>query len=394
MEKTYIISAKRTAVGSFMGSLSKTSAVDLGVAVTKAVLEDSGVKPEQIDEVIMGNILSAGLGQNITRQIALKCGIPESVPSYTINKLCGSGMKSIHLAYQSILLGEADAVIAGGTENMTQSPFLVKNAREGFKFGNQTLIDSMINDGLWCTMNDYHMGITAENIAEKYGITREEQDKFAATSQQKAGKASQDGEFVEEIVPVQVRKGKTTEEFKTDEYIKGDTSAEKLAKLRAAFKTDGTGTVTAGNASGLNDAAAALLIASEKFVKENNLKPLAEITGFASAGVDPKIMGIGPVDAVTKLLSKTGQKISEIDLFELNEAFAVQSLAVVKDLGVNPEKVNVNGGAIAIGHPIGASGARIAVTLLYAMKKRGLKTGVASLCIGGGMGIAMSVKML
>jgi len=377
-----------------MGSLAKSSAVDLGVAASKAVLEESGVKPEQIDEVIMGNILSAGLGQNITRQIAIKCGIPESVPSYTINKLCGSGMKSLHLAYQSILLGEADAIIAGGTENMTQSPFLVKNARLGFKFGNQTLIDSMINDGLWCTMNDYHMGITAENIAEKYNISREEQDAFAAASQQKASKASQDGEFVEEIVPVQIKKGKAVEEFKTDEYIKADTTAEKLAKLRPAFKTDGTGTVTAGNASGLNDAAAALLIASEKFVKENNLRPLAEITGFAYAGVDPKIMGIGPVDAVKKLLNKTGQKISDIELFELNEAFAVQSLAVLKDLGINPDLVNVNGGAIAIGHPIGASGARIVVTLLHAMKKRNMKTGLASLCIGGGMGIAITVKMV
>jgi acetyl-CoA C-acetyltransferase len=394
MQKAYIVSAKRTAVGSFMGSLAKSSAVDLGVAASKAVLEESGVKPEQIDEVIMGNILSAGLGQNITRQIAIKCGIPESVPSYTINKLCGSGMKSLHLAYQSILLGEADAIIAGGTENMTQSPFLVKNARLGFKFGNQTLIDSMINDGLWCTMNDYHMGITAENIAEKYNISREEQDAFAAASQQKASKASQDGEFVEEIVPVQIKKGKAVEEFKTDEYIKADTTAEKLAKLRPAFKTDGTGTVTAGNASGLNDAAAALLIASEKFVKENNLRPLAEITGFAYAGVDPKIMGIGPVDAVKKLLNKTGQKISDIELFELNEAFAVQSLAVLKDLGINPDLVNVNGGAIAIGHPIGASGARIVVTLLHAMKKRNMKTGLASLCIGGGMGIAITVKMV
>jgi acetyl-CoA C-acetyltransferase len=394
MEKAYIVSAKRTAVGSFLGTLANTSAVELGAAVTKAVLEESGVAPEKIDEVILGNILSAGLGQNISRQIALKCGIPESVPTYTINKVCGSGMKTLHLAYQSILLGEADAVIAGGAENMSQSPFVLKGARQGLKFSHQTLYDTMINDGLWCAINDYHMGITAENIAEKYSIPREEQDAFAALSQQKAGKASQAGEFVEEIVPVQVRKGKTVEEFATDEYIKADTTAEKLTKLRPAFKTDGSGTVTAGNASGLNDAAAILLIASEKFVKENNLKPLAEITGFASAGVDPKIMGIGPVDAVKKLLDKTGQKISDIDLFELNEAFAVQSLAVVKDLGINPEKVNVNGGAIAIGHPIGASGARIVVTLLHAMKKRNLKTGVAGLCIGGGMGIAMSVKMV
>lgn len=394
MQKAYIISAKRTAVGSFLGSLANTSAVELGTAVAKAVLEESGVAPEKIDEVIIGSILSAGQGQNVSRQMALKCGIPESTPAYTVNKVCGSGMKSLHLAYQSILLGEADAIIAGGTENMSQSPFLVKGAREGVKFGNQTLIDSMINDGLWCAINNYHMGITAENIAEKYNISREEQDNFAALSQQKAGKASQNGEFVEEIIPVQVRKGKIFEEFKTDEYIKPETTSEKLAKLKPAFKTDGTGTVTAGNASGLNDAAAILLLAGEKFVKENNLKPLAEITGFASAGVDPKIMGIGPVNAVNKLLAKTGQDINNIDLFELNEAFAVQSIAVVKDLKINPDIVNVNGGAIAIGHPIGASGARIVVTLLHALKKRKLNTGIASLCIGGGMGIAISVKML
>lgn len=392
MKKVYIISAKRTAVGSFLGSFANTSAVELASSVVNAVLKDSGVLPEKIDEVILGNILSAGLGQNISRQIALKCGIPESTPSFTINKVCGSGMKALHLAYQSIQLGEADAVIAGGTENMSQSPFILNGARQGFKFGNQTLIDTMINDGLSCAINDYHMGITAENIAEKYNISREDQDNFAALSQQKAGKASENGEFVDEIVPVQIKNRKSVEEFKTDEFIRPDTTAEKLAGLRAAFKKDGS--VTAGNASGINDAAAILLLVSEKFVEENNLKPLAEITGFASAGVDPKIMGIGPVEAVRKLLAKTGQNIKEVDLFELNEAFAVQSIAVVKDLEINPDLVNVNGGAIAIGHPIGASGARIVVTLLHALKKRNKKTGVASLCIGGGMGIAMSVKMV
>ena len=392
MEKVYIISAKRTAVGSFLGSLATTSAVELGVTATKGVLEASGVKPEQIDEVIMGNILSAGLGQNISRQIALKCGIPESTPAYTINKVCGSGMKSLHLAYQSIKLGEANAIIAGGSENMSMSPYILNGARQGFKFGDQSLLDTMINDGLSCAINNYHMGITAENIAEKYNISREEQDAFAALSQQKAGKALQNGEFSEEIVPVQVKKRKAVEEFSTDEFIRPDTTAETLAKLRPAFKKDGT--VTAGNASGINDAAAILLLASEKFVKDNNLKPIAEITGFASAGVDPKIMGIGPVEAVKKLLDTTGQKISDIELFELNEAFAVQSLAVLRDLDINPELVNVNGGAIAIGHPIGASGARIVVTLLHAMKKRNLTTGLASLCIGGGMGIAISVKMV
>lgn len=394
MQKVYVISAKRTAVGSFLGTLANTSAVDLGTAAVKAVLEESGVSAEKIDEVILGNILSAGLGQNVARQVAIKAGIPESVSSFAINKLCGSGMKALQLAYQSIQLGEANAVIAGGTESMSQAPFVLKGARQGLKFGNQTLIDTMIHDGLTCGMNHYHMGVTAENIAEKYNITREEQDKFAALSQEKAAKAQEAGEFVDQIVPVQVRKGKTVEEFKTDEFIRPGTTAEKLAGLKPAFKTDGTGTVTAGNASGINDAAAVLLLASEKFVKENNLKPLAELTGFASAGVDPKIMGIGPVDAVKKLLANTGQDINSIELFEFNEAFAAQSIAVGRDLKVNPDLVNVNGGAIAIGHPIGASGARIAVTLIHALKSRKLHTGVASLCIGGGMGIAMSVKMV
>ena len=391
MQKVYIISAKRTAIGSFLGSLANTSAVELGTVVTKAVLQDSGVSPEKIDEVIFGNVLSAGLGQNVSRQIALKCAIPESVPSFTINKVCGSGMKALQLAYQSIVLCEADAIIAGGTENMTQSPFILKGARQGLKLGNSNLIDSMINDGLWCAANDYHMGITAENIAEKYNISREEQDNFAAISQKKAAFASEK-EYETEIVPVQVKKGKSTENFETDEYIKPETTAEKLSRLRAAFITDGSGTVTAGNSSGINDGAAVLLLAGEKFVKENNLKPLAEINGFACAGVDPSVMGIGPVEAIKKLLLKTNQNIKDIELFELNEAFAVQSLAVLKDLNINPDIVNVNGGAVALGHPIGASGARIVVTLLHALKKRDLHTGIASLCIGGGMGIAMSIK--
>ena len=391
MQKVYIISAKRTAIGSFLVSLANTSAVELGTVVTKAVLQDSGVSPEKIDEVIFGNVLSAGLGQNVSRQIALKCAIPESVPSFTINKVCGSGMKALQLAYQSIVLCEADAIIAGGTENMTQSPFILKGARQGLKLGNSNLIDSMINDGLWCAANDYHMGITAENIAEKYNISREEQDNFAAISQKKAAFASEK-EYETEIVPVQVKKGKSTENFETDEYIKPETTAEKLSRLRAAFITDGSGTVTAGNSSGINDGAAVLLLAGEKFVKENNLKPLAEINGFACAGVDPSVMGIGPVEAIKKLLLKTNQNIKDIELFELNEAFAVQSLAVLKDLNINPDIVNVNGGAVALGHPIGASGARIVVTLLHALKKRDLHTGIASLCIGGGMGIAMSIK--
>lgn len=390
MEKVYVVSAKRTAVGTFLGTLANTSAVELGTVATKAVLEESGVAPEKIDEVIVGNILSAGLGQNISRQIALKCGIPERVPAFTINKVCGSGMKTLHLAYQGIMLGEADAIIAGGTENMSQSPYILQGIRQGTKFGNQNLFDTMLKDGLFCALNDYHMGITAENVAEKYNLTREEQDKFAVLSQEKAKKAIQNGEFEEEIVPVPVKVKKEVVEFKTDEHAKPDTTLEKLAKLRPAFKQDGT--VTAGNASGINDASAMLLLASEKFVKENNLSPLAEITGFASAGLDPKVMGLGPIEAVRKLFAKTGQKVEDIDLFELNEAFASQSLAVVKDLNIDPEKVNINGGAIALGHPIGASGARIVVTLLHALKKKNLNSGVASLCIGGGQGIAMSVK--
>lgn len=390
MSKIYILAAKRTAIGTFDGTLKNTSAVDLAVSVVKNVIEESGVKPEQVKELILGNVLSAGLGQNIARQVAVKSGIPDAVPSYTVNKVCGSGMKAIQLAYQSILTGDSDLVIAGGTENMNQAPYIAPGVRGGLRMGNGTLVDTMVNDGLWCSLNDYHMGITAENLAEKYSISREEQDAYAAESQARAANALKEDVFKDEIVPIEVRAGKQTVTFEKDEHPR-ETSVEKLAKLRPAFKKDGT--VTAGNASGINDGAAILVLASEEFVKANNVTPLAEVTGFASAGVDPQIMGIGPVAAINKLISKSGQSLTSFDLFELNEAFAVQSLSVVKELGIDTEKVNVNGGAIALGHPIGASGARIVVTLLHEMKRRGVKIGLASLCIGGGMGIAMTVRM-
>lgn len=390
MQKVYIIAAKRTPIGTFGGSFERVSAVELGAAVVKYLLETTGIKPEEVNEVIMGNVLSAGLGQNVTRQVALAAGIPEFVPSYTVNKVCGSGMKSIHNAYQAIALGEADVIIAGGTENMNQSPYLIKGARSGLKFGNQNLIDSMVNDGLWCALNDYHMGITAENLAEKYNISREDQDEFAYNSQQKSTNATKQGFFCKEIISMPVKKGKLIEACSQDEHIRPETTVEKLSALKPAFKKEGT--VTAGNASGINDGAAALVLVSEKYIKENGLTPIAEVTGFASAGVDPSVMGIGPVAAVNKLVQKTGINLNNIDLFEFNEAFAVQSLSVLKELKVDPAKVNIYGGAIALGHPIGASGARIVVTLLNAMSNTNAKTGIASLCIGGGQGIAMSVS--
>ncbi len=390
MQKVYIIAAKRTPIGTFGGSFEKVSAVDLGTAVVNNLLEKAGIAPYEVNEVIFGNVLSAGLGQNVSRQVALKSGIPEYVPSYSINKVCGSGMKSIHNAYQTIALGEADVIIAGGTENMNQAPYLIKAARSGLKFGHQELTDSMLIDGLWCTFNDYHMGITAENLAEKYNISRQEQDEFAYNSQQKAAKATKESLFCKEIVSMPVKKGKLIEDCSQDEHIRPETTIEKLSQLKPAFKKDGT--VTAGNASGINDGAAALILASEKFVQEKGLKPIAEVTGFASAGVDPSVMGIGPVAAVNRLVEKTDINLNDVDLFEFNEAFAVQSLAVLKELKVDPEKVNIYGGAIALGHPIGASGARIVATLLNAMTNNSARQGIASLCIGGGQGIAMSLK--
>ncbi|MFE8702584.1 acetyl-CoA C-acetyltransferase [Cytobacillus sp. FJAT-54145] len=387
-----IVSAVRTAIGSFNGSLKGVSAPELGAVAIKGALEKAGVKPEQVDEVILGNVLQAGLGQNPARQAALKAGLPETVSAMTINKVCGSGLKAVHLATQAILAGDADIVLAGGMENMSQAPYLLKNARDGFKMGDQKLVDSMIADGLWCAFNDYHMGITAENLCDKYELTREEQDAFAASSQEKAVKAIEDGKFKDEIVAVEIpqRKGDPIV-FDTDEYPKKGTTAEKLGGLRPAFKKDGS--VTAGNASGINDGAAILLVMSKAKADELGVKPLVTIKGNASAGVDPSIMGIGPVTAVKKALEKAAVSMEELELIEANEAFAAQSLAVDKELQFNKDILNVNGGAIALGHPIGASGARILVTLIHEMKRREAKKGLATLCIGGGQGVATIVEL-
>jgi len=387
-----IVSAVRTAIGSFLGSFKDVSAAELGGIVIKEAVARSGVKAEEVDEVIMGNVLQAGLGQNPARQAAIKAGLPETVPSMTINKVCGSGLKAVHLARQAIVAGDADIVVAGGMEIMSQAPFLLKNAREGFKMGDQKLVDSMISDGLWCAFNDYHMGITAENLCDRYSITREEQDAFSAASQEKAAVAIENGKFKDEIVPVEIphRKGDPIV-FDTDEYVKAGTTIDKLGKLRPAFKKDGS--VTAGNASGINDGAAAFVVMSRKKADELGIEPLAILTANSNAGVDPSVMGIGPVQAVKNVLEKSGLNLADIDLIEANEAFAAQSLAVDRELKFDKEKLNVNGGAIALGHPIGASGARILVTLLHEMKRRDAKTGLATLCIGGGQGVATIVQL-
>ncbi|TCJ05587.1 acetyl-CoA C-acetyltransferase [Cytobacillus praedii] len=388
-----IVSAVRTAIGSFNGSLKDVSAPELGAAAIKNALEKAGLKPEQIDEVILGNVLQAGLGQNPARQAALNAGLPVSVSAMTINKVCGSGLKAVHLATQAIIAGDAEVVVAGGIENMSQAPYILKNARNGFKMGDQKLIDTMTSDGLTCVFNDYHMGVTAENLCEKYELTREEQDEFAAASQEKAVNAIETGRFKDEIVPVEIpqRKGDPII-FDTDEYPKKGTTAEKLAKLRPAFKKDGS--VTAGNASGINDGAAILVVMSRKKADELGIKPLVTIKGNASAGVDPSIMGIGPVQAVKKALEKASVSMEELELIEANEAFAAQSLAVDRELAFNKNILNVNGGAIALGHPIGASGARILVTLIHEMQKRQAKKGLATLCIGGGQGVATVVELV
>jgi acetyl-CoA C-acetyltransferase len=387
-----IVSAVRTALGNFNGSLKNVSAPELGATVIKGALEGAGVNPDQVDEVIMGNVLQAGLGQNPARQAAIKAGIPENVSSMTINKVCGSGLKAVHLATQAILAGDAEIVVAGGMENMSQAPYLLKNARDGFKMGDQKLVDTLTSDGLTCVFNDYHMGITAENLASKYSITREEQDEFSAWSQEKAVNAIESGRFKDEIVPVVIpqRKGEPLS-FAADEYPKKGTTAEKLAGLRPAFKKDGS--VTAGNASGINDGAAAVVVMSKKKADELGLKPIVTIKANANAGVDPSIMGIGPVPAVRKALEKASVSMGDVNLIEANEAFAVQSLAVGQELQFNKEILNVNGGAIALGHPIGASGARILVTLIHEMRRRNAKTGLATLCIGGGQGVATIVEL-
>ncbi|WNC14534.1 acetyl-CoA C-acetyltransferase [Brevibacillus brevis] len=389
-----IASAVRTAIGSFQGSLSNVSATKLGGIVLEAALERAGVAKDAVDEVIMGNVLQAGLGQNPARQASIQAGLANEVPSMTINKVCGSGLKAVHLAVQAIVSGDSDVVLAGGMENMSQAPYLLEGARNGFRMGDQKVVDSMIRDGLWCAFNDYHMGITAENLCSKFEISREEQDEFAAWSQQKAQKALESGRFQDEIVPVAIpqRKGDPVL-FTVDEFPRAGVTAEALSKLKPAFKKDGT--VTAGNASGINDGAAALLIMSKEKADELGVKPLARIIANASAGVDPSIMGYGPVPATQRVLEKAGVSLSDIDLIEANEAFAVQSLSVGKALGFDPEKVNVNGGAIALGHPIGASGARILVTLVHELQKRdGVKYGLATLCIGGGQGVATIIEKI
>jgi len=391
MKKAVIVSAVRTPVGSYGGAFKDVSAVTLGTIAVKEALKRANLKPEMVDEVIYGNVLQAGLGQNVARQVAIYSGIPDYVTSYTVNKVCGSGLKTVALAAQAIKAGDAEIVVVGGTENMSQAPYLLPNNRWGQRMGNGQVIDYMVADGLTDIFNNYHMGITAENIVEKYGLTRGEQDKLACDSQNRAEKARAEGRFKEEIVAVEIpqRKGDPIV-VSEDEYIKSGTTMETLGKLRPAFKKDGS--VTAGNASGINDGAAALVVMSEEKAKELGLEVMAEIVSYASGGVDPAIMGTGPIPASTKALEKAGMKIEEIDLVEANEAFAAQALSVAKDLNFDMDKVNVNGGAIAIGHPIGASGARILVTLLHEMEKRDNKTGLATLCIGGGQGIAMVVK--
>jgi len=392
MENTIVIaSAVRTATGAFGGAFSGVSAVDLGATAIKAALEKANVSADAVDEVIMGNVLQAGLGQNPARQAAMRAGLPETCPSMTINKLCGSGLKAVHLAYQAIAAGDADIVVAGGMENMSQAPFVLKGAREGFKMGDQKLVDTLLGDGLVCAFNDYHMGVTAENLADKYEISRNEQDSFAVKSQNKAEAAITSGRFKDEIVPVAVkqRKGEPIIVYQ-DEHPKFGSTLEKAGKLKPAFKKDGS--VTAANASGINDGAAAVVVMSGKKAKELGVTPLVTIKANASAGVDPSIMGIGPVDAVKKALKKAEMELTDIDLVEANEAFAAQALSVMKELGMSEDNVNVNGGAIALGHPIGASGARILVTLIHELKKREQKYGLATLCIGGGMGVATIIE--
>ncbi len=386
-----IVSAIRTPVGSFNGSLKSISATELGAMVIKGAIENARLSIDQVEEVIMGNVLQAGLGQNPARQAAIKAGIPVSTPAMTINKVCGSGLKTVHLGAQSIMLGDQDIVVAGGMENMSQAPYLLNGAREGLRMGDQKMVDSMIQDGLWCAFNDYHMGVTAENLCDHYQLTREEMDEFAAWSQQKAQAAIEEGRFKDEILAVSIpqRKGDPLL-FDTDEYVKPGTTADKLAKLRPAFKKDGG--VTAGNASGINDGAAAVVLMSKEKADELGLEYLAVIRSNASGGVDPSVMGLGPVPATKKALERAGLSMNQMNLVEANEAFAAQSLAVGRDLDFNKEILNVNGGAIALGHPIGASGTRILVTLLHEMKRRNERYGLATLCIGGGQGVATIVE--
>ncbi len=392
MEKPVIVAARRTAVGRFQGGLASIPAAKLGAEVIKDIIARTKIDPNQIDEVIMGNVLQAGLGQNPARQALIWGGVPADKAAFTVNKVCGSGLKAVMLAAQAIKLGDADVVIAGGMESMTRAPYLLNEARDGFRLGHGKIIDSMVNDGLWDIYNDFHMGNTGELVAEKYKIARAEQDKFAVGSHQKAVAAQERGDFKDEIVPIAVpqKRGEPLI-VEMDEGPRKDTTLEALAKLRPAFKKDGT--VTAGNASTINDGAAAVLVASERKAKELGLPIMAHIDAYAVAGMEPQWVMMVPVKAVGNLLRKTGTKVSDYDLFELNEAFSVQAIAVSGELELPPDRVNVNGGAVAIGHPIGCSGARVLVTLLHAMKKRNARKGIASLCLGGGNAVAMSVSM-
>jgi len=390
MEEIYIVGAARTPIGKFGGTLAKTAASDLGALVIRKVLERAGVAPEQVSEVIMGQVLTAGVGQNPARQAAIKAGLPDMIPAMTINKVCGSGLKAAMLGAQAIAHGDSDIVVAGGQESMSLSPHAMMGSRDGYRMGDAKLVDTMIIDGLWDVYNQYHMGVTAENVAKEYAVTREEQDEFAVKSQNKTEAAQKAGRFKDEIVAVEIASRKGPVMFADDEYPRHGATLETMKALRPAF--DKNGTVTAGNASGINDGAAAVVLCNSKKLKELGLKPLARIRAFASAGVDPKYMGMGPVPASKRTLSRAGWQPSDLDLMEINEAFAAQAIAVNRQMGWDTSKVNVNGGAIALGHPIGASGCRVLVTLLHEMQKRDARRGLASLCIGGGMGVALAVE--
>jgi acetyl-CoA C-acetyltransferase len=390
MEEIYIVGAARTPIGKFGGSLAKTPASELGALVIRKVLERSGVKPEQVSEVIMGQVLTAAVGQNPARQAAMRAGLPDMIPAMTINKVCGSGLKAAMLGAQSIAHGDADIVVAGGQESMSMSPHAMTGSREGFRMGDAKMVDTMIVDGLWDVYNQYHMGVTAENVAKEYAVTREDQDEFAVASQHKTEAAQKAGKFKDEIIPVEIPTRKGPVMFTDDEYPRHGATLEAMKGLKPAF--DKNGTVTAGNASGINDGAAAVVLCNSKKLKELGLKPIARIKAFASAGVDPKYMGMGPVPASKRTLARAGWEPKDLDLMEINEAFASQAIAVNRQMGWDTKKVNVNGGAIALGHPIGASGCRILVTLLHEMQKRDARRGLASLCIGGGMGVALAVE--
>ncbi|MGH8688869.1 MAG: acetyl-CoA C-acetyltransferase [Burkholderiales bacterium] len=390
MEEIVIVGAARSAIGKFGGALARTPASDLGAHVVRKLLERSGVKPDQVSEVILGQVLAAGVGQNPARQAAIKAGLPDMVPAMTINKVCGSGLKAVMLAAQSIANGDADVVVAGGQENMSAAPHVLNGSRDGFRMGDAKMIDSMIVDGLWDAFNQYHMGVTAENVAKEYAVTREEQDAFAVASQNKTEAAQKSGRFKDEIIPFEIPSKKGPVQFADDEFPRHGATLEAMKGLKPAF--DKNGTVTAANSSGINDGAAAVIVASARKAKELGLKPIARIKAFASAGVDPKYMGMGPVPASKRCLSRAGWTPLDLDLLEINEAFAAQAIAVNRQMGWDTARVNVNGGAIALGHPIGASGCRILVTLLHEMQKRDAKKGLASLCIGGGMGVALAVE--